>query len=176
MTNTRSDSRAPGVPPVTMATVPVGDQRVRRRHSTHRGAQLRPVGFRPGAPDGRQGPVAVAHRPRPTRAGCVDPRASARAAAVRRRHILLAIVAVGLLVALAVPWSGRGSNALASPGPTPTGSVLSPHSVYVVQPGDTLWSIAERLDPQSDPRPVMTTLAAQVGGDTVRPGERLLLP
>jgi Tfp pilus assembly protein FimV len=55
-------------------------------------------------------------------------------------------------------------------------STLSAHSAYVVQPGDTLWSIAERLDPQADPRPVMNALARQVGGDTVRPGERLLLP
>jgi len=162
---------------VTIAPMPVGDQRVRRRpHPTYRRPQPRSVGFRPDVPVRRRVPVAVPHRSRPTRSGCVDPRATARAAAVRRRHILLAIVAVGLLVALAVPWSGRGSDGLASPGPTPTGSTLSPHSVYVVQPGDTLWSIAERLDPQGDPRPTLTTLTEQVGGDTVRPGERLLLP
>jgi hypothetical protein len=100
----------------------------------------------------------------------------ARAAAVRRRHLLLAVLAVALLACLALPWSGAGKAALARPGPTPVGSTLSPHSVYVVQPGDTLWSIAERLDPQGDPRPTMATLAAQVGGDIVRPGERLVLP
>ena len=45
-----------------------------------------------------------------------------------------------------------------------------PTPTYVVQPGDTLWSIAERLDPTGDPRPVVAQLAAQVGGDTVVPG------
>jgi len=39
-----------------------------------------------------------------------------------------------------------------------------------------LWSIVERLAPQGDPRPAVTTLSEQLGGDTVRPGERLLLP
>ncbi|HXQ63021.1 MAG TPA: LysM peptidoglycan-binding domain-containing protein [Acidimicrobiales bacterium] len=123
----------------------------------------------------RRPPVAAPHRTRPTHAGCADPRAAARAAAVRRRHILLAAVAVGLLVALAVPWGGKGGNGLASPGPIP-GTTLSAHTVYVVQPGDTLWSIAERLAPQGDPRPAVTTLSEQLGGDTVTPGERLLLP
>jgi len=56
------------------------------------------------------------------------------------------------------------------------GTTLSAHAVYVVQPGDTLWSIAERLAPQGDPRSDVTALAREVGGDTIRPGEKLLLP
>ncbi len=81
-----------------------------------------------------------------------------------------------LVLLLASPWSGRGQTGLTAPGPTPVASALSPHSVYVVQPGDTLWSIAERLDPQGDPRPAMTAMSNEIGHDTVRPGERLLLP
>jgi LysM repeat protein len=53
---------------------------------------------------------------------------------------------------------------------------LPHHAQYVVGAGDTLWSIAQRLDPTGDPRPVVAALAAQVGGDVVIPGERLLLP
>jgi hypothetical protein len=48
--------------------------------------------------------------------------------------------------------------------------------VYVVQPGDTLWTIAERLDPSGDPRATTDELATQVGGDAVVPGERIMLP
>jgi hypothetical protein len=45
-----------------------------------------------------------------------------------------------------------------------------------VQPGDTLWSIALRLDPSGDPRPIVQRLEQQVGGDTVQAGERVVLP
>jgi LysM repeat protein len=54
---------------------------------------------------------------------------------------------------------------------------LSGHGgVYVVQPGDTLWSIAVRVDPTGDPRPIVDQLAQEVGSDTVVPGEHLTLP
>jgi hypothetical protein len=94
---------------------------------------------------------------------------------VRRRRVLLGTVATGLLVALALPWSGTGGS-LATPGPALAGEQVVAHNPYVVQPGDTLWSIAVRLDPTGDPRPVVAELADQIGGTTVVPGEQLILP
>jgi hypothetical protein len=47
---------------------------------------------------------------------------------------------------------------------------------YTVRPGDTLWTIAERVDPSADPRPLVARLAAQTGSDNVVPGERIVLP
>jgi LysM domain len=85
-------------------------------------------------------------------------------------------VALTVLLTLALSGGGKGSAGLAAPGPVRTATVLTAHSVYIVRPGDTLWSIAERLVPQGDPRPLMAKLSRQVGGDTVRPGERLILP
>ncbi|MHB8593211.1 MAG: LysM peptidoglycan-binding domain-containing protein [Acidimicrobiales bacterium] len=93
-----------------------------------------------------------------------------------RRRVLLATVVTGILVALALPWGGAGGHPLATPGPVPAGATVVDHALYVVQPGDTLWSIAERLDPGADPRPVVADLSAQVGSDTVVPGEALRLP
>jgi len=113
---------------------------------------------------------------RPTRAGCVtDSRTTRPSVAVRRRRFLLGTVATGLLVALALPWSGTGGS-LATPGPALAGETVAHHAPYVVQPGDTLWSIALRLDPTGDPRPVVAKLEAEIGGDNVVPGEQLVLP
>jgi LysM repeat protein len=79
-------------------------------------------------------------------------------------------------VLLALPWGGAGGRPLATPG-TPFGAGPEKHgALYVVQPGDTLWGIAERLEPGSDPRPLVARLTEQAGSDTVVPGEHLVLP
>jgi nucleoid-associated protein YgaU len=95
---------------------------------------------------------------------------------VRRRRVLLGTVAAGLLAVLALPWSGTGGKTLATPGSALAGDSIAHHVRYVVQPGDTLWSIATRLDPTGDPRPVVALLAARLGSDAVKPGERVVLP
>jgi Tfp pilus assembly protein FimV len=48
----------------------------------------------------------------------------------------------------------------------------------VVQPGDTLWSIARRLSPEpgTDVRPVVDALAAARDGRPLEVGERIVLP
>jgi len=48
--------------------------------------------------------------------------------------------------------------------------------VYVVQSGDTLWSIARQLHPGGDPRPWVDQLAAEVHGASLQAGQRLVLP
>ncbi len=91
---------------------------------------------------------------------------------VRRRRVLLAAMGL-LLMALALPLSGTGGNS------HPIGSALAENGhpvAYTVQPGDTLWSIVGRVDPSGDPRPLVARLAAQIGSDTVVPGEHLVLP
>jgi hypothetical protein len=44
-------------------------------------------------------------------------------------------------------------------------------SRYVVQPGDSLWSIAEHFQPEGDVRPVVDELSAARGGAPLVPGE-----
>ena len=42
--------------------------------------------------------------------------------------------------------------------------------------GDSLWSIAERVDPSGDPRPIVSQLASELGTYTVVPGEQVTIP
>jgi LysM domain len=85
--------------------------------------------------------------------------------------------AAGILVALVLAVQGLlavlgGDGTGPSPRPVPTGQL----SAYVVQPGDTLWSIAVRLEPHRDPRPLVDRLVAEHGSATLVVGERIALP
>jgi hypothetical protein len=95
---------------------------------------------------------------------------------VRRRRLVLALLSGASLVALALPWGGAGGHPLATPGPVLAGATVAPGSDYVVQPGDTMWSIARRLDAGGDPRATVAQLESQVGSDVLQPGEHLHLP
>ena len=97
------------------------------------------------------------------------------AAAVYRRRRMIAALVVVTVVALILAVGGL----LASFGGGPlTASERpgAPASVYVVQPGDTFWEIARRLDPAADPRPLVARLVAAHGSPVLVPGERLALP
>jgi hypothetical protein len=48
--------------------------------------------------------------------------------------------------------------------------------VWVVQPGDTLWAIARRVQPSGDIRPLVDAMSAEVHGHPLQVGERLVLP
>jgi hypothetical protein len=153
--------------------VPVHRRRVR---PNTRHPRIPTSGFPSGSIPAGRSTSAVGHRIRASHAGCDDARRTERAAAVRRRRVLLGTVTAALIVALALPWGGAGTHTLAASGPTQAGATSVHRGLYIVQPGDTLWSIAEDLDPRGDPRPVVAVLSAQAGGDTVVPGERLELP
>jgi hypothetical protein len=92
---------------------------------------------------------------------------------VRRRRVLAASAVIGALVLLALPVRALAGQTVPVASAPPS---LTAGSVYVVQPGDTLWTIAVRLDPSGDPRTVVAQLEAETGTDHVVPGEHLHLP
>ena len=49
-------------------------------------------------------------------------------------------------------------------------------SLYVVQPGDTLASIAHRINPAGDQAALVRALRTTVGSPVVVPGEHIVLP
>jgi nucleoid-associated protein YgaU len=100
-----------------------------------------------------------------------------RATRLRRRRLAALVAAVIVVVAIvgAVRVAVALSGVPQSTGPEPidVGPVSEASTVYIVQPGDTLWSIAEAIAPDSDPRPVVDALRDANGGPTLHPGDRL---
>ncbi len=68
---------------------------------------------------------------------------------------------------------------LAGPGSgvAPVGAGITPEAqtIVVVQPGDTLWSIAEDIDPDGDVRATVDRLADRNGGAALTVGQRLVV-
>ena len=95
-------------------------------------------------------------------------------AVFRRRRVLVAgvLLVVFVLAALAV---GRVATVLGgAPASVPE---HRPGAVdHVVQPGDTLWSIAQSLQPGGDVRPLVQGLARANGGPELIVGQRLEVP
>lgn len=109
-------------------------------------------------------------RPVPVRRSLPD-----RATRVRRRR--LAAIALAALLTFAGVTVGRvaWSAAIGSSPAEPIGATPITGDVYVVQPGDTLWSIAQRIAPGEDPRPVVAALKAANGDVDLEPGDRLVV-
>ncbi len=105
---------------------------------------------------------------------------------VRRRITALAVLLV-LCVALsvavlqfAVRPGGIPASAAGSGPASASQSVVLPAGVadhfYIVEAGDSLWSIARAHAPHRDVRAYVDELDDLNGGTTIQPGQRLVLP
>ena len=121
--------------------------------------------------------VAIA-LPAPSRG--LGPRRAISPHVRRRRCQVAAVVVVSLLALLAwalwgaVGWLGSGP--LAAPESVPARPVAVASVSYVVQPGDTLWSIARSFQAKGEIRPLVDRLAAQTHGRPLQVGDRIALP
>ncbi len=103
-------------------------------------------------------------------------------AVYRRRRVVALVLAVAFVVvamaglqALLRPLAGAGGGRplSATEGSAP---VTAGHESVLVQPGDTLWTIARELRPTGDLRPVVDDLTALNGGASLEAGQVIVLP
>jgi LysM domain len=125
-------------------------------------------------------PSSARHTPGQTAARSAPARPARRQSAAvywRRRAVaaVLLFAAVWLLIAVCSALAGTSGGPLTTTGAA-AGVVPATARVWVVRPGDTLWSIATRLHPRGDVRPLVDRLAAEVGNTSLYPGEQIPIP
>ncbi|MBF82192.1 MAG: hypothetical protein CL522_02120 [Actinobacteria bacterium] len=89
----------------------------------------------------------------------------------RRLFVGLLLVIVGALFWTAI-------SLVVGVGEKQVGADLTsdaPREIYIVAPGDTLWSIASAIDTDGDPRDTIDRLADLNGGSSIYIGQRLIL-
>jgi hypothetical protein len=128
----------------------------------------------PGSPARRAGPVGPA-----TSAGPARPAASAGSLRLTKRGravvgglSVAALALVVFLLSLALGGGALASNHGAA------GSPYQGMRQVVVQPGQTLWTLAAQAEPGADPRVVIPQIvsANALAGATIFPGEQLWVP
>lgn len=151
-------------------------RRSRAAHPTAQavGTPLRvPSGSRPGAVGAER---AIARRLATIEESAAR-RTSTRAATLARRRRIAGLgTVVAALVLLALPLHALGAVTLdgrPTPGGVPAG--LAPGSVYVVQSGDSIASIAQRVNP-AQAATIEHELVASTGSRIVVPGEHVVVP
>ena len=90
-----------------------------------------------------------------------------------RRRVLVAVVFIAVFVAFTI---GAGS-VLANRGGAPASiSAVRPATSYVVQPGDTVWSIAEQLRGGASQVDYVDALVSALGDASLQVGQVITLP
>ena len=102
------------------------------------------------------------YRPRPARRH--------QRAVYRRRRVFATLVGLGFVLTITRAGATLGGSSLATPERLPHAQQV------VVAPGETLWSIARRVVPGRDVRPVVDAMVHTLGTSTVVAGETISVP
>lgn len=135
--------------------------------------------LRPLRPSGA--PRHLSTIPLPVAGGDRD-RSFARAQAIELDEPLLSRATVAAMVAAVVLAAllalAIGSGAFSSLVPTPGSEPISASEgrVVVVEPGDSVWSIARFIQPDGDLRPLVHRIVQANGAGPIQPGQQLVVP
>jgi LysM repeat protein len=89
----------------------------------------------------------------------------------RRLMVLLSLIAIVLVL-----FVGAGHVVANRGGAPASASMIRPANVYVVQTGDTLWSIAERFHGHISLADYVDSLVSSNGGTKLQVSQALTLP
>jgi LysM domain len=87
-----------------------------------------------------------------------------------RRRVAVLLAALLLVAGLGLVLRAAGGSITHEPPAAPA-NPSRPTADYVVQPGDTVWSVARRVQPEGDVRSFVDRLVAARGGDGLAVGE-----
>src|SRR5206468_4110059 len=90
-----------------------------------------------------------------------------RASIYWRRRLVVLVALVLLVLAARAALGVLGGGPLATSGAPAAGGGSA--ATYVVQPGDTWWTIARHLQPTGDVRGLVDRLSAEHGGAVLQP-------
>ncbi|WP_029150698.1 LysM peptidoglycan-binding domain-containing protein [Microbacterium indicum] len=93
---------------------------------------------------------------------------------VRGRRVLAGLAALPLAAGAFVAILGGGSAL----GSGEQGAGAGSFETVTAQAGDSLWSIAERVAPEADPRDVVDSITSlnQLGGSGIEAGQSIAIP
>jgi hypothetical protein len=96
----------------------------------------------------------------------------------RGRIVVSALVIAAMLLVAVLAWIGGTTRAEAAGSGSPPSAVYHNLAKVVVQPGESLWTIAAQAEPTADPRSVIRQIIDlnALGGTSIQPGERLWVP
>jgi hypothetical protein len=103
----------------------------------------------------------------------------AQQAVYRRRRLMamaLVLALVVVLTLLATAAVARFAGGVPSAAGGPSTPVADAPPTVVVQPGDTLWTIAAAVAPDTDVRITVDQLIELNGSSPIVPGQELVLP
>ena len=96
-----------------------------------------------------------------------------------RRRLAVVGIALGLVVVAAQAGDALGGSSLAAPERRPATATAARATTWVavtVRPGDSLWTIVERVFPGRDPRARVDELVQARKGAALVPGEVVQVP
>ena len=128
-----------------------------------------------GLPSAARVPVP---RPPTARPPAARP-AHTRVRLTRRGRIVVAgLITASMVLLAALAWLAGTAKADAAGSGVPSSTVYHSLRSVVVLPGQSLWSIATRYEPGSDPRNVIQEIIDlnALSGTSVQPGQHLWLP
>ena len=103
------------------------------------------------------------------------PAARARRVTFLRRRLVAAVLVAALAAALYLLAGAALAGTAGGGSPSAAAGATSP-ATHIVQPGDTLWTIAAAAAPGTDVRITVDRIAQLNGGAPLVVGQRLLLP